>query len=1252
MLRYDALYDNGNSISPYTEIAPALSNDYNVPNPYQPASSGGSIIYLNSAKKKIANGTGWQTVETLFQVNEDRNLLLLSHHFSYDSISNAHSHSAYLLLKNIEVIPLEYSDADICNNGVTLTPTCENEFTNADIDIDYLWSPSTGLSPTTADVISPFAQPNNTTNYTINVSYYNNFILNSYTDTLFYTDSNGIDTFNVYNFNPINHTDTFNFNMPVNIFVLNNDTTYHTVGICDDFIEICAEHGDTHLWNTSDTSECINISQTGVYTCVSQLNTCTHTNIYNVIDIHPVITIDNITEANCNNGSISISVSGANAYYYNISNSTTSYLGGNNFTFTHLISGTYSITVTDTLTNCSQTIDSIIVSPACGCESFIIQDGDPIAHITSNTIWNLTSQNYVFNTDVVIEAGKTLKIDGRTISFTPGYGIKVNENATLRVENSSVLTNYVNFNCDDLWRGIYDYRGVNYIYVYNSTIKNAVKGIDFYGSDIIITDNSHFINNIYDIKAYRNDLGTIKIMYTEFLSTGSIYGNNNYPIYHIDLEKSSHAIIDNCTFTSQYPIYDPLYPSMLFPIHHRGIGIFTNMASLNKITYNTFNLLEHAVKSTNSTKNVFLENTYDHCYREMLMENCKFDKITFNTFNVWREAPYVSGGTHHLWYYPYGLYMNKCADYTLSDNLFTNIENPAPGRTYPGAYIGAYINASPTVEIYNNTFNHFNKGTLDKSTALIIVGKNNDLQIKCNDFGYKPGGVTGPNTENTYDIALVDKAIIGQQQGQNLPSDIEAPANNRFAHHYNNGSSSWDDKALFRNMYVNNIEYIVYEEETKTDLRHHYSLSVGITPTNAQGVPSFNKQFACPDHNNKKTVTIVPGGGRAVNSNSVINGIDELEAELNSLEQEQSNKLQEFNSLVDNGNTDILLSKVENITEQNYNTVSSEIIETNGFVSDRVIEEFMQKDISHPIAKTIALRDVSPLPQKAKQKISETELNQSLQNYLQIFQNGMSPRELMEKEITAIKNQENKLIFYAVKDVTENDTTGEYINSLISLLENKNSLYAQEQVLYLQMQNKNYNNALAVINNLRNLTSSFEPEKAEYINNWLYVEEIAVNIATADSLQKDSIVLANTDFLTNLATDNNQKAQIMAQLMLENADIAQFDEYTPLPGINELEDKSMAVNSNNNIINNKEDLLYIYPNPVKDILTVEYALLTSTNINSISIYDIKGKLLISIPVKEQIGIEKINVSSLNKGNYIISFGNKGINKFSKKFIVK
>ena len=138
--------------------------------------------------------------------------------------------------------------------------------------------------------------------------------------------------------------------------------------------------------------------------------------------------------------------------------------------------------------------------------------------------------------------------------------------------------------------------------------------------------------------------------------------------------------------------------------------------------------------------------------------------------------------------------------------------------------------------------------------------------------------------------------------------------------------------------------------------------------------------------------------------------------------------------------------------------------------------------------------------------------------------------------------------------------------------------------------------------------------------------------------------------MLSIAEDNTQKGQIKAQLILEKAGVAEFVEYTPLPE-DELAPK-MLLNNTNNSSEVSEDLLYVYPNPVKDILTVEYALLSNVSVNSLGIYDIKGKLIKSIPITEQLGITKINISDLENGIYIISFGSNGVSSYSKKFTVK
>ena len=72
-----------------------------------------------------------------------------------------------------------------------------------------------------------------------------------------------------------------------------------------------------------------------------------------------------------------------------------------------------------------------------------------------------------------------------------------------------------------------------------------------------------------------------------------------------------------------------------------------------------------------------------------------------------------------------------------------------------------------------------------------------------------------------------------------------------------------------------------------------------------------------------------------------------------------------------------------------------------------------------------------------------------------------------------------------------------------------------------------------------------------------------------------------------------------------------------------------------------ENEIKIFPNPTSNMLYVS----NMSGANLISIFDLNGKLVI----KEKLSEEQINVSSLQKGIYIIKIENKN-NIFSHKFV--
>ena len=67
--------------------------------------------------------------------------------------------------------------------------------------------------------------------------------------------------------------------------------------------------------------------------------------------------------------------------------------------------------------------------------------------------------------------------------------------------------------------------------------------------------------------------------------------------------------------------------------------------------------------------------------------------------------------------------------------------------------------------------------------------------------------------------------------------------------------------------------------------------------------------------------------------------------------------------------------------------------------------------------------------------------------------------------------------------------------------------------------------------------------------------------------------------------------------------------------------------------------LKVYPNPVNDILQIEYISLTGSG--TINIYDLQGRKQISIPIKDKMGFEQVDVSSLPTGTYIVTDGELG-----------
>ena len=77
--------------------------------------------------------------------------------------------------------------------------------------------------------------------------------------------------------------------------------------------------------------------------------------------------------------------------------------------------------------------------------------------------------------------------------------------------------------------------------------------------------------------------------------------------------------------------------------------------------------------------------------------------------------------------------------------------------------------------------------------------------------------------------------------------------------------------------------------------------------------------------------------------------------------------------------------------------------------------------------------------------------------------------------------------------------------------------------------------------------------------------------------------------------------------------------------------------------------LSIYPNPVKDLLNLEWDAQLVMN-PQIDIYDLTGNLLMTKNVTSNLGVETINIAHLENGTFVLVFSSEFAKLTTKLFV--
>jgi hypothetical protein len=229
-------------------------------------------------------------------------------------------------------------------------------------------------------------------------------------------------------------------------------------------------------------------------------------------------------------------------------------------------------------------------------------------------------------------------------------------------------------------------------------------------------------------------------------------------------------------------------------------------------------------------------------------------------------------------------------------------------------------------------------------------------------------------------------------------------------------------------------------------------------------------------------------------------------------------------------------------------------------------------------------------------------------------------------------------------------------NQVVDLLLNQGEWQQKERALHLLKNSARKDELTALFAVLQQDLNSFDSEKRYHMEDYLGLLELEYQIDTLNDSLRIVNIIANQDLLESLMTSEFTEGRVAAELLLEEADLDEKEAlHIQLPNPEDAAERS----TNNNEAKAKSynfasmpNLVEVYPNPVDDKLTVEYIMFGGMTANTLNIYDINGKLLMTKNITKAMDIIDINVSQLSAGTYILSFGKEEANSSSTKFIVK
>jgi hypothetical protein len=857
-----------------------------------------------------------------------------------------------------------------------------------------------------------------------------------------------------------------------------------------------------------------------------------------------------------------------------------------------------------------------------------------IIRITQDDTWS----GYELKTmDYQVVSGVTLRVTGE-IAMSPYSDIFVEPGASLIIDGGRLTST-----CGGLWNGIDlwgDWRrpqvdedqgtirvinggiiefarcGVENI-IYNVNLSICTGGI-------IYADHRVFKDNLIGVRfwpyhnyvpiSHRQIDNFSRIKNSEFVTTSELYERGFDPQKFISMQEVEGISILGCNFHNQ------LESSELSQNQRSGYGISATEAQfiINNICLDPivipclgykpcrFQNLEYGIwagYTTTSLTTIIRNSEFINNLTGIDLYASTSADIAQNIFEV-RKADQVP--FYETTYC--GLYLDNSTGYKVQENSFFTFLNEQQKENQVS--VGLTINNSgeENNEIYNNAFDGLYTGIIAQEVNRNEEG-NHGLQIKCNNF-----------SNGIFDIAVTkdiqSTGITGiardQGSGENV-IDPTLPAGNRFTF-IEPGENPENE-----GNYFNSCENITYWHHADANgfniIPDRHTPAPMVDPKPEGYGKKFKPEQSCPSN--------LSGGG---------SGILEQKANMISFSQKADSIQTLLGLLIDGGNTEGLLSDIQNCWPEDAYELYSGMISKSPYLSDTSMIKAIEKEdvlLSGMITDVLV---ANPQSAKSERVMSTVDGRSNPLTEDQLADIGEGRFIHGAKE--SLQSQHSRYLY--LKDILKNDLVSLYksdtlsespIDSIINILNIQSNLTNEylKAFEYLKKGDSAY-----VINTLDDIPLNYNltvPQENEhelyqdYFNLLLSQDTVNSAIFKMDSLDKSNVyqvMNSSNGLLKSLARNiliANDSLDYVRQILL------------PRPGLKSAKVRIWPVKQIQS-----ENVMKIYPNPAKNLVILEILLKDEPINASINFTDIRGVILKSYLLENQFDYLVIPLSDFPAGN--------------------